>query len=66
MTKRGCKNSPNAFCYICGNVAIKKHQRNFLNNKMEHIREKLWKKINIAKKNFNSIQKNSWISKGMN
>lgn len=28
MASRGCKNSPDSFCYICGEFVIKKHQRN--------------------------------------
>ena len=28
MVNRDCKVSHNAFCYICGNFVIKKHQRN--------------------------------------
>jgi hypothetical protein len=28
MSSRGCVNSPNCFCYICGEFMIKKHQRN--------------------------------------
>lgn len=28
MSSRGCKNSANSFCYICGKFVIKKHQRN--------------------------------------
>lgn len=28
MSTRGCKNSANSFCYICGEFVIKKHQRN--------------------------------------
>lgn len=28
MSNRGCKNSADSFCYICGEFVIKKHQRN--------------------------------------
>jgi hypothetical protein len=30
MSSRGCVNSPNCFCYICGEFMIKKHQRNIM------------------------------------
>ena len=28
MASRGCVNSPDSFCYICGNFTVKKQQRN--------------------------------------
>jgi len=28
MANRGCKNSPNTFCYMCGDFVVKDHQRN--------------------------------------
>lgn len=28
MASRGCANSPNNFCYICGEFVVKKQQRN--------------------------------------
>lgn len=28
MTSRGCANSPDSFCYICGTYTVKKQQRN--------------------------------------
>ena len=28
MTSRGCVNSPESFCYICGEFVVKKQQRN--------------------------------------
>jgi hypothetical protein len=31
MTSRGCVNSPNCFCYFCGEFIIKKHQPNITN-----------------------------------
>ncbi|GFV27724.1 uncharacterized protein TNCV_4169461 [Trichonephila clavipes] len=31
MTTRGCVNSPNCFCYICGSYTVKKQQRNISN-----------------------------------
>jgi hypothetical protein len=30
MSSRGCVNSPNCFCYICGEFMIKKHQQNIM------------------------------------
>ena len=27
---RGYKNSPNTFCYLCGDFVVKKHQRNII------------------------------------
>ncbi|GFU79385.1 uncharacterized protein TNCV_871561 [Trichonephila clavipes] len=31
MATRGCVNSPNCFCYICGSYTVKKQQRNISN-----------------------------------
>ncbi|GFU88574.1 uncharacterized protein TNCV_4442511 [Trichonephila clavipes] len=31
MATRGCVNSPNCFCYICGSFTVKKQQRNISN-----------------------------------
>ncbi|GFU90785.1 uncharacterized protein TNCV_4870171 [Trichonephila clavipes] len=31
MATRGCVNSPNCFCYICGSYTVKKQQRNIFN-----------------------------------
>ncbi|GFV35888.1 uncharacterized protein TNCV_2866471 [Trichonephila clavipes] len=31
MVTRGCVNSPNCFCYICGSYTVKKQQRNISN-----------------------------------
>ncbi|GFU08474.1 uncharacterized protein TNCV_2495591 [Trichonephila clavipes] len=31
MATRGCVNSPNCFCYICGSYTVKKQQRNVSN-----------------------------------
>jgi hypothetical protein len=30
MSSRGFVNSPNCFCYMCGEFMIKKHQRNII------------------------------------
>ena len=30
MANRGCKNSPNTFCYACGDFVVKKLQRNII------------------------------------